>query len=152
MSCASTTECRAVDTTGGGVRLRRQQLVGAGAVDAERRRGDLLLGRRQLRADRHLGHDGAAMFDGTSWAAPQTVDLLPGDLDGVSCAVQDFCVAVDTGGYALSYDGTSWTTPAQVDGGTALTAVSCAEPSTCVAVDAPRPRRSASTAPTGPHR
>ncbi|HEV2888553.1 MAG TPA: hypothetical protein VGX49_16705, partial [Jatrophihabitans sp.] len=77
----------------------------------------------------------AAMFDGTSWSAPQTVDVLPGNLTGVSCTAASFCVAVDASGYALSYNGTTWTSPTQIDGGKTLTDVSCTGSSFCVAVD-----------------
>ncbi|HEX8078889.1 MAG TPA: hypothetical protein VF557_01630 [Jatrophihabitans sp.] len=77
----------------------------------------------------------AAMFNGASWSAPQTVDYLPGDLTGVSCTAASFCMAVETGGHALSYNGTAWTSPKQIDGGVALTGVSCTGPSFCVAVD-----------------
>jgi hypothetical protein len=89
-----------------------------------------------LRGTRAFTGPTAAMFDGTSWGSPQTVDLPPGGLDGLSCTSASFCMAVDVGGYALSYDGTSWSTPTQIDpDGVYLTAVSCSSPSFCMAVD-----------------
>jgi hypothetical protein len=136
VSCASSSECRAVDNTGAVVSFDGVSWSAPVPVDANGGAAISCSAAGTCGLIDPSAKVAAAMFDGTSWTQAQTVDLVPGDLDGVSCLTSDFCVAVDTGGYALSYDGTDWTAPTQVDGGTALTAVSCTEPSTCVAVDA----------------
>ncbi|MFL6161938.1 MAG: hypothetical protein ACJ74U_06895 [Jatrophihabitantaceae bacterium] len=136
VSCASSTSCRAVDNAGGVVSLAGLAWSGPVAADANGGAAISCSAAGNCALIDTSAKETAVMFNGTSWGSPQTVDLVPGDLDGVSCLSTDFCVAVDTGGYALSYDGANWTAPTQIDGGTALTAVSCTEPSTCVAVDA----------------
>ena len=136
VSCASSTNCRAVDNTGGVIGFDGTNWSGPVAGGPNRGAALSSAAARSGAGIDKKAYVTAATFDGTSWAAPQRVDLPPGNLDGVSCSSTDFCVAVDTGGYALSFDGAAWSAPVQVDGGTALTAVSCVEPSTCVAVDA----------------
>ena len=48
---------------------------------------------------------------------------------------ENFCVAVDADGNALTYDGTSWS-PDDIDGTTGLESVSCTTTSFCMATDA----------------
>jgi hypothetical protein len=46
-----------------------------------------------------------------------------------------FCVAVDHAGRALVFHAGSWSEPARIGTGAALTSVSCASGSFCVAAD-----------------
>jgi hypothetical protein len=135
VSCASSTECRAVDNQGGVVSYDGNAWSLPVVADPNGGAAISCASTGTCAVIDTSAKETAAMFDGTNWSAPRVVDLVPGDLDGVSCLATDFCVAVDTGGYALSYDGTNWTLPVQIDGGTALTSVSCTAPSICVAVD-----------------
>ena len=136
VSCASSTNCRAVDDLGGVVGFDGTNWSGRVLVDPNGGAAISCAPGGTCAVIDSSTHVTAAMFDGTSWSAVQPVDLLPGNLDGVSCTDSSFCVAVDTGGYAFSYDGSNWSTPVQVTGGTALTSVSCAPPTSCLAVDA----------------
>ncbi len=56
-------------------------------------------------------------------------------ITGMSCVSAGFCVAVDSGGFALTWNGSGWTTPTSIASGRALTAVSCSASTFCVAVD-----------------
>lgn len=74
----------------------------------------------------HPGH----ITSGT-WSAPVIIDSHR-QLDSVSCASPDFCMAADTGGTMLSYDGTRWHT--LVNTGNLLGTVSCVSSKFCEAV------------------
>ena len=67
-------------------------------------------------------------------------DRLSGfGLASVSCATATFCLAVDRGGFAVSYNGRSWVGLRYVDvetGAEGLDTVSCPRAGFCVAVDA----------------
>ena len=78
------------------------------------------------------GYAGAA----ASWSTPKSIDAQsPYGLSSVSCASADFCVAVDSNGYALTYDGSAWSTPQNIDSSHHLFSVSCVSNSYCAAVD-----------------
>jgi hypothetical protein len=85
-----------------------------------------------------------ATWNGTSWsgptqittsgASPAGMDAGDGDLAGVSCATNRFCVAVDVAGNADVTDTAGWSVHL-VDPGGELSAVSCASTLFCVALD-----------------
>jgi hypothetical protein len=68
-----------------------------------------------------------------SWSPPIPVDSSP--LQSVSCPSTSFCIAVDSGGGAVTFNGTAWSAPEDIDGKVPLTSVSCPSTSFCVAVD-----------------
>jgi chitinase len=71
--------------------------------------------------------------------ATGAADPRRGNLRSVSCPTAAFCLAVDeSGNNALTWNGTAWSEPVPIDPGGAgvqLSAVSCADPEFCVAVD-----------------
>jgi hypothetical protein len=69
------------------------------------------------------------------WTAPAKIDTH-GPLTGLSCSSTTFCMAVDTGGYAIAHTQGQWQKPRRVDyGHGALVAVSCSSYTFCAAVD-----------------
>ena len=80
----------------------------------------------------------AYTYDGSSWSGPAAFDSRTDSEPAVSCASQDFCVAVDGGfnfstGDAYIYDGTSWSAPQELSSSTGLTSVTCPTASYCLA-------------------
>jgi hypothetical protein len=75
----------------------------------------------------------AATFDGTTWSAPAPFDPLSGTVTGLSCVAGDDCVLVDQQGYAAVRAAGVWSAPTPVGGATALSAVSCATATFCLA-------------------
>jgi hypothetical protein len=84
-------------------------------------------------------YDGNAYtYSGSGWSAPTAFDsdTLPGPV--VSCATQDFCVAVDgspdaAAGSAFTYNGVSWSPAVSVVTGAGLSSVSCPATGSCFA-------------------
>ena len=77
-------------------------------------------------------------YTGTAWSAATQFDsnTLPDPV--VSCASQDFCVAVDgafqnDSGAAFTYNGTSWSAAVPVSSGHGLNSVSCPSATYCLA-------------------
>ena len=83
-----------------------------------------------------VGHNGSgAVFDGSSWSTPASIDPNGQSLSSVSCPSSSFCVAVDGAGNALTFNGSTWSAPASIDpNGQGLSSVSCPSSSFCVAV------------------
>lgn len=80
----------------------------------------------------------AYTYDGSSWSGPTAFDSRTDSEPAVSCASQDFCVAVDGGsnfstGDAYVYDGTSWSAPQELTTSTGLDSVTCPTASYCLA-------------------
>ena len=82
----------------------------------------------------HVGS--VVSYDGSAWSRPLAIESDTG-LDGVSCASQSFCIAIDGEGNAFTYNGGSWSAPDLIDPpvNAQLEAVSCATSLFCVAVD-----------------
>jgi hypothetical protein len=97
-----------------------------------------------------------SIFDGNRWTRPQRMephDLYKEDrkeamagISSLSCPQPKFCVALTVAGRALTFDGATWSSPTSLEpakvvgldrflGLSALAAVSCGGPRTCVAVD-----------------
>ncbi len=49
------------------------------------------------------GSGQAVIHDGAGWSTPTSIDS-PNHLSGISCVPGPFCVAVDSGGYAVNAD------------------------------------------------
>lgn len=76
-------------------------------------------------------------WNGSSWSGLTDIDGNTA-LTGISCFLVSsdiHCVAVDSGGSDMEYDGT-WSSPTTIDSGNDITSVSCANSTTCEAVDA----------------
>lgn len=71
-------------------------------------------------------------FDGSSWS--NAVIGWADDVTGLSCPTTSWCMAVDSGGNAVSYDGSDWSSPVSVTS-LELLGVSCSSSSFCAAVD-----------------
>jgi RHS repeat-associated protein len=69
-----------------------------------------------------------------AWSVGVGVDAARG-FANLTCVSASFCVAVDSGGYLLTFNGTTWSTPIHVDGTNSLSDVSCTSTTFCVAVD-----------------
>ena len=84
-----------------------------------------------------VGGNGAiseiSTYNGENWKVTKIVKKQ--DLEAVSCATQNFCVATGDSGVAMTYNGVKWSAPKTVDSPYALTSVSCPSPSFCSAVD-----------------
>jgi hypothetical protein len=90
---------------------------------------------------------GVAIYDGTTWGEPVTVDPS-GVLNAVSCVSVSFCVAVGApspsanpsskegqSGHAFSYDGSSWSAPTLLglrSPDASLNTISCTSKTFCV--------------------
>lgn len=73
----------------------------------------------------------------TPWGMPHQIDPVQGHPNSVSCPTPTFCVAVDSGGDAITYNGTTWGPPVAIDSsGGGLNSVSCPTAAFCAAVDA----------------
>jgi hypothetical protein len=72
-----------------------------------------------------------AIAEATSWSQPTAIDQSA-QLNGVSCAATDQCVAVDNNGNIFIYKGTSWSSSASTSD--LLGAVSCPSTSFCATV------------------
>lgn len=69
-------------------------------------------------------------YDGSSWTTPASVGAKY-----VSCPTETFCAAATFGQDLLTFNGTVWSTPSPVGpSGTTYLAVSCANPTLCVAL------------------
>ena len=76
----------------------------------------------------------AAIFNGTRWSAPVTIDTGSlGLVSSLSCASIRFCVAADYEGRVIRYTGSGWDKPKSLLPASSATSVSCPSPSTCVA-------------------
>jgi hypothetical protein len=84
-----------------------------------------------------VGSSNAYAWNGSSWSAT-SIDSTGNKVLAISCPASNFCMAVDSGGYAIKYSGTSpsWKTPVSVDSGNSLQAISCTASTFCMAVDA----------------
>ncbi len=79
----------------------------------------------------------AFTYDGSTWGPPIAMDSNA-FLQSVSCApgTINFCVAVDTSGYAETYQGQlGWGKPVRIDSKAVPQAVSCSSGTFCAAVD-----------------
>lgn len=113
VSCASPSFC-----AGAGFVVANEGVIGEGLTEAE------------------LEHieSYARTYNGSSWSAPQTVDLIQHRLASVSCPAVAFCVAIDEEGDALTYNGSAWSAATPIDSHSELHSLSCPSPSFCVAV------------------
>ena len=76
----------------------------------------------------------AAIFNGTRWSAPVTIDTGSlGLVSSLSCASASFCVAADYEGRVIRYTGSGWDKPKSLLPASSATSVSCPSASTCVA-------------------
>ena len=76
----------------------------------------------------------AAIFNGTRWSAPVTIDTGSlGLVSSLSCASVSFCVAADYEGRVIRYTGSGWDKPKSLLPASSATSVSCPSASTCVA-------------------
>ena len=73
----------------------------------------------------------AFMYSRGAWSAPTSLGLVAPD---VSCTGAESCLAVDGLGQSAYFDGRGWERLARVEPGVPLWSVSCALPSSCVAV------------------
>jgi hypothetical protein len=73
----------------------------------------------------------AETYDGSSWSSPVVVDQRAYNMDDVSCATADFCVAADDAGDVVVRDASGWETPTWL--GNQVNAVSCVSANFCVA-------------------
>jgi hypothetical protein len=78
-----------------------------------------------------------SIYNGQTWSSLSTVDPYPpgGALASASCPTAQFCVLIDSNGYAVTWRDGTWQASTQVVAGAGLDAVSCASPTFCVAVD-----------------
>lgn len=86
-----------------------------------------------------IGNSGKS--DSAVWSDGTTIDSH-GPMSGIACPVPQFCVAVDTQGYAYVYEHGSWSSGQQIDTNrypkgaqVSLTSVSCSTNRYCAAVD-----------------
>ncbi len=77
----------------------------------------------------------ALMIRPPGWSQGTLIDPPRGHPNSISCPTESFCVAVDEGGYVLTYNGSSWSQPVKIDPGNDLSSVSCPSARFCVAVD-----------------
>ena len=112
-SCASATFCVAV-----GAVLANQGVVGEGLSEAQREHFESY----------------ARTYDGSTWSAPQTIDLIQHQLAAISCPAMTLCLAVDRQGDGLTYNGSAWSAPALIDSQGELSSLFCPSTSFCVGV------------------
>lgn len=65
-----------------------------------------------------------------------SVEQYRGSLNSVSCPALDFCMAVMSSGFVMTYDGTSWSEPAAIPGVTSAESVACTSAAFCAVVGA----------------
>lgn len=86
-----------------------------------------------------------AVFNGSTWSAPTTINVDPADFPGaVSCTSPTFCASVGAArgfddpkvGYGLIFDGTAWTKEADIAGSwDGVNSIDCLSPTFCAALD-----------------
>jgi hypothetical protein len=131
ISCASTSFCAAVDSSGYVMRYDGSSWSAPAQIDG----GVGLTGVSCTSSSRCVAVDerGRALgYDGSSWSSPVAVDSV--SPLAVSCSGASFCATVGANGAASTFDGTAWTAAAPVTA-QAFAKVSCAGPAFCLAID-----------------
>ena len=129
-SCASTTFCLAVDTSGNsftynGTSWSPAAGIGLNAVAVSCASQAFCVAVDATRA---------ATFSGSGWSAPATVAATD-VLKAVSCTSDSFCMAVSAAGMAYAYSASGWDAGTQYDVPFNAVQVSCASAELCAAVD-----------------
>lgn len=142
-SCASSTDCVAVDNVGNAIVMTNGTWAAPQRIDTAKLRGISCPLVMKCVAIDELGK--AVIYSNGTWTAPSPVSSDPLQqiqyLAAVSCTADTgfFCLATD-GSTTATYDGTTWTLLNDLGPGTGtrtanVESVSCTGPTFCVAVD-----------------
>jgi RHS repeat-associated protein len=132
VSCASTTFCAAVDSTGHTTEYNGTSWTSPSNSDPSNDLESVSCPTSSFcMAIDDLGND--IKWNGTSWSTRVPFDSTTTP-EAVSCSSSAFCMVVDGSGYAWKYTG-SWALKKHMDGSNQLESVSCLSTTFCMAID-----------------